>query len=788
MKVLKFSDWRVDELIGTALAFAVFFSVILPNAVDVPGINVGETVEGVESGGFQWIRILETGYAVVKVTSLPMVPMTVYDDAGEPLAVSANGDPLVLSTYSDYWFWIKADSDSRVKFLVEYIQPEPVSDEGVSSFLSSAEMADIWTFTALEEGRWNFALRGTDDIADLDLELYGDGNSLWAGSYGASSTEKLSMGLLKGESLQIVVSRYNKGGDGGYNLEIVRTGEMDVLSGSIEGDAISGNVHRYKLLPSDVEAMVELTFENEGDLDMSILGADGQALYSSSTYLYSEALLVPAGNLPMVVEVHAFDVGVDLPEFPYRLKVVYPSDSVRLSIPQNMETEFGQSALSRFIAPSTGFYTISGVFDKFRDGDIRVFNDYGESAVLMMTERGDERLSISAQRGDTLWISPGFLNPSRGGACAVSVENTDADTVTGITRGRIDDTTLPQKFYTVYGEAGSTLVIELRGDQSDFDLDMLVSGPGYVLQAEGGQSNADNAADESVALYCEQDAVYSVTVYAYSRNGQGTFTIKTESIPSETLASGDPATPETWAVVCGISGYESLVDILARASMDAIEFYRFLRDNQNIDPDHIILLVDAEARADAFTAALNSISDRADANDRMFVFFSGHGSQEAPGSGGAEEPDGVNEVLCFYDGDISDDNIRSTLSGFPGSVYLFLDACNSGGFVNDFSENDNMLILTAAREDRSVSERILTPILLEASRGAADSNGNGVITSGELVNYVDEMLARICPVCDAVVNEGMAECSECGTVLKGEYRIPRPEQGLFMSPDEPVWD
>ncbi len=108
--------------------------------------------------------------------------------------------------------------------------------------------------------------------------------------------------------------------------------------------------------------------------------------------------------------------------------------------------------------------------------------------------------------------------------------------------------------------------------------------------------------------------------------------------------------------------------------------------------------------------------------------------------------------------------------------------------MNDFRPGDDVLVVTAAREDRSVSERILTPVLLEASRGAADTDGNGIVTAGELVEYVDGMLARICPVCDAVVNERMAECPECGTVLKGEYRIPRPEQGLFMPGDTEVWN
>ncbi len=775
------------KLIFSILYISALFAITLPDAVEVPGVNPGETVESAEFDGCQWVRILESDYAVIKVAPSTAVPITAYDNEGEPLVFSEDGSSLVLSAYSDYWFWIKAESDEPIDFTVEYVDAGPLTRSGAESSLSSAEMAEIWTFTADEEGDWKFLIRGVDDISDLDLELYGAGNSLWAGSYSTNSSEKLSVGLLEGETLQIVVSRYNKGGSGDYSLEIMRAGEMDALTESITGDAINGTIQRFKLPEMQSEALLELTFENEGDLDLAVRDADGDVLYSSNTYLFSEGLLVPAGSSPCVVEIRPYDVGVDLEEFPYRLNLSHPESDLRQSRPVEIETGFGQSSLLRFIAPSSGFYTISGIFDKLRDGDIRLFNGYGEPASFVTTERGDESFCFWVERGDTLWISPGFLNSARGGSCEVSVEPTVAEPVVGLVHGRIDDTTAAQKFYTVHGEAGSTLVIELRGDQRDYDLDMLVTGPDYVLQAEGGVSNADNAADESVTMYCREDALYGVTVYAYSRDGQGTYTVEAERIPSERLPEGDTSA-ETWAVVAGISGYESRGDILSRASMDAIDVYRFLRDEQNVDSDHIVLLVDAEARAEAFRTAVSDLSHRAGSEDRLIVFYSGHGSQEPPGSGGSEEADGVNEVLCFYNEDISDDEMYQLLDDFPGTVYLFTDACNSGGFVNDFAESDNILILTAAREDKSVSERVLTPILLEGSRGAADSNGNGVITAGELVSYVDGMMARICPVCDSVVNEGMAECPDCGTVLKGEYRIPRPEQGLFINSDEPVWE
>ncbi|MCD6588144.1 MAG: hypothetical protein J7K88_06300, partial [Candidatus Fermentibacteraceae bacterium] len=140
---------------GSIVLLMAALAVILPDAVDVPGVNAGETVESARSGGYQWVRILENDYAVIEVTSSPAVPMTAYDNTGEVLSFSIDGEPLMLSAYSDYWFWIKADSPTPVDFTVSYCQPEPVDTRGVSSSLSSAEMAEIWTFQAEEDGRWN---------------------------------------------------------------------------------------------------------------------------------------------------------------------------------------------------------------------------------------------------------------------------------------------------------------------------------------------------------------------------------------------------------------------------------------------------------------------------------------------------------------------------------------------------------------------------------------------------------------------------------------------------------
>jgi hypothetical protein len=107
--------------------------------------------------------------------------------------------------------------------------------------------------------------------------------------------------------------------------------------------------------------------------------------------------------------------------------------------------------------------------------------------------------------------------------------------------------------------------------------------------------------------------------------------------------------------------------------------------------------------------------------------------------------------------------------------------------VNDFEEDSNVLVLTAAREDLSVSERILTPILLEGSRGEADSDDDGRITAGELADFVDARLQLVCPVCDATIDPRTAVCPECESVLKGDNSVPRPEQGVFVDSELVLW-
>ena len=765
------------------MLFLCAFGAVLPNAGDVPVLEAGATVSVAPVNGEAWFRILERDYAILDLEVTPGVRVTAYDDAGNVLMTSLDGR-LVLSAYSGYWFWICAESDSPVSAAVRRRDPR-LLHLPFSGSLGSGVMADAYTITPPGDGRYQLRLTG-GSTADLDMEVYGPGNRIWAGSYSTDSNEKVMLDLLAGESITVLVSRYNKSGSGEFTLEMDRLGDFRVLDESVVMESRPDRVERFLVPDRRQSSLLQLTFQGDDDLDLLVRGADHEVIWSSTTYSSSEAVMLPRGSGTLVAEVVNYSGADD--ENPWFVLSLTSPDNVLRTASGSISLQFagGVAPLVGYCPGSEGFYVVSSLFEKSRDGDIRLFRRPGEAAVLMATERGDEEFMVWMGAGDTVWVSPGFSQVDREGECRLAFEPGSGTRVNGTARGTVNESNGMVHFFTARGEAGGILVVKLSGAPVDMDLDMLVSGPGFDLQAEGAESNTDSASDEAVATYCAGGAEYAVTVYSYERRSQGTFVVSSENIPVPSLADGTRA-EETWAVIAGISGYSDLVDILSRCSMDAMDMREFLL-NQGVPPDRMIVLVDQSATLAAFEEALDEVTLRAGPEDRLVVFYSGHGNRNSPGSGGPEEEDSMNEVICLYDGDLADDDMARLLGRFPGQTMLFLDACHSGGFVNDFEAADDILVVTAAREDLSVSERILTPILLAGSEGGADADGDGLVTAGELAGYVDEVLQRVCPFCDTILEAGSSRlCPGCGEVLKGENRIPRPEQGVFMAPSTVIW-
>ena len=100
-------------------------------------------------------------------------------------------------------------------------------------------------------------------------------------------------------------------------------------------------------------------------------------------------------------------------------------------------------------------------------------------------------------------------------------------------------------------------------------------------------------------------------------------------IPS--MVNGQWSTPSTYAVVVGISDYqdEDIPD-LRFADKDAEAFAGFLQSpaGGSLDEDHLKVLINEQATMAQFAIALDWLWEVVEENDRVIIYFSGHGDVE----------------------------------------------------------------------------------------------------------------------------------------------------------------
>ncbi|NOQ22638.1 MAG: hypothetical protein GQ565_08320 [Candidatus Aegiribacteria sp.] len=772
---------------------SVILSVVLPNTAEIETISAGQQAVVDVSSGEGWVRILEDDYVCLRLSVSDGMQLKAFDENGDILCQSESGSDMILSAFTDYWFYVQlvcvdGYSSFSAEIDVQEVSPaELFPGDDVEGALGRNVMAETFTFTPGSRGRWTFRLEGTGGT-DIDLEVYGTSMRLWGSSMSFEGFETVTVSVLPGEVVTAVVSRYGKSGSGEYKFSVEPSGQFPEFDPSGLTESIApGEIHRYIIPEHESSFFLDLAILSSGaDIDLLIRDASGEYLMGSQSYASIETLLLPPTGDDVVADVILFDTGEN-ETVSYEMFTREPGPlSNLIPVKEVVNIGSGSNLPVGFSPIHGGLFRISVNFEKTRDGDVKVFRGAGEPAITFASARGDEEFLLYVSEGDTVWIDPFFSDIQTRGYATVRIARADAVEMEGEYSGVISEDS-PAEYFTVQAESETILDIGLTGEDREVDLDLFVSGPDFDLIAEGWLSNVDAAGDEAVEVYVEDSAEYGITVYLYDRSGETPFKLKVNRIERTSLAEPSPEA-EIWAISAGISGYPSSADILNRASMDAVEMYDFLIEEQGVEPDHVILLVDAMATSEEFISGISSLLSSAGPEDKVIVFYSGHGDQSHPGSGGSEEPDSANEYLCLYDDEISDDQIASLVDSLAVSpVFFFFDACHSGGFVNDFSAGSNVLILTAAREDLSVSERILTPILLQGSRGDADSNGNGYVSGLELMMYIDDKLQLICPECDAELTANTYVCPDCGAVLKGENAVPRPQQGMFLIEDVELW-
>jgi len=222
---------------------------------------------------------------------------------------------------------------------------------------------------------------------------------------------------------------------------------------------------------------------------------------------------------------------------------------------------------------------------------------------------------------------------------------------------------------------------------------------------------------------------------------------------------------ESWAVVVGIDEYEKWPK-LRYAVNDAKGIRDLLINKYGFKSENIFSLHNAEATRKNILSVLGDTlgnPTRVKRDDRVFVFFAGHGATRQLASGrdlGYLVP--VDADQTNYHGQaISMTNFRDIAEAIPAKhVFFVMDSCYSGlgltragtatpTYLQELSRRNARQILTAGGADQQVADSgpsghsVFTWTLLQALEGRADLNNDGYVTASELATYTLPLVASL---------------------------------------------
>ena len=204
-----------------------------------------------------------------------------------------------------------------------------------------------------------------------------------------------------------------------------------------------------------------------------------------------------------------------------------------------------------------------------------------------------------------------------------------------------------------------------------------------------------------------------------------------------------------WAVIVGAARY-SYMPTLKYTDDDAYQIYAFLKSPEGgaLPDNQIRLLIDEDATRGNITYAMRSIFMRADENDVVLFYFSGHGIE---GSFLPIDYDGENNKILHTE-------VRDMLLASRAKHKIVLaDACHSGGLLamktpinlqveklyKAFEEsNGGTALLMSSKgeeyslEDGGLRSGVFSHFVVRGLKGEADQNANNIVSIQELFNYV----------------------------------------------------
>lgn len=223
-----------------------------------------------------------------------------------------------------------------------------------------------------------------------------------------------------------------------------------------------------------------------------------------------------------------------------------------------------------------------------------------------------------------------------------------------------------------------------------------------------------------------------------------------------------PRYSKTRALIIGINTYKN-ISILHHAVNDATAFRSILINNFSVKEENISFLTNEEAtKINIYNAFMRFTRDDIDIDERIFIFFAGHGTTTSGYRGEVGYLAPYDAILDDFSTFFRWDDFTKNSELVPAKHLLFiLDACFSGlmltrsatngtsRFLKDMLHRLSRQVITAGKANETVADSggpipghsIFTGHLIQALTGKA-INDDGILTANSLMAYLYKNVAN----------------------------------------------
>ena len=223
----------------------------------------------------------------------------------------------------------------------------------------------------------------------------------------------------------------------------------------------------------------------------------------------------------------------------------------------------------------------------------------------------------------------------------------------------------------------------------------------------------------------------------------------TQEMPNTPVDIVQDPSVKIWAVVVGVARYTHM-PTLKYTDDDAYHIYAFLKSPSGgaLPDEQVQVLIDESATRMNILSTMRNVFLKADENDVVIFYFSGHGLQ---GSFLPSDFDGFNNKLMHED-------IKTVFSESRAKHKVCLaDACHSGSMTAmrspisdvidkyykafEMSTGGTALLVSSkgdeySLEDMGLRQGIFSHFLIHGLKGQADTDNNRIVTIQELFNFI----------------------------------------------------